>query len=400
MGYVLGQPLVWPTTPDWSQPVNETLAWLTDAMQASATGMQQVRGLRDAPRRSFAWQSAIDADERRIVDSIRRQIGVGQFLLPVFPDAQWLASTLAAGALGIDCATTGFDFVAGGSAVLWRDPQNWELVSIASIADGVLTLSAETANAWGPGDRLYPVRKARLSKSPQETQYNDEVSVLQVQALIDEPCDWTAAWPSSTTYRGLAVLDWRGDESENPTDQYDRLSGSVDTNVGPAFYFDLPGMPFRAQSQRFQLDGRDDHSKFRALAYQLAGRVAQCWVPDWQASVRLAQAVASNATQITIGWQGYAQFDFQQANRRDLRIELNDGAALYRRITGSADAGDTEVLQLDSALGQAVDPSAIRQINLMSVCASASDTVQIQHDTDADGSGVGVINWQAQANDV
>lgn len=400
MGYEIGQPIVWPCVPDWSNPVVESLAWSSDVMQATATAVQQVRQLRAAPRRGFSWQSKIARDDRRIVDSIRRQIGVKQFVLPIFHDAQWLSAALDAGALSVACDTAGFDFVVGGRVLFWRDAQHWELLTLDSVDAAALNFTAATANAWGPGDRLYPVRTARLAQAPQETQWNDETSALQVQALIDEPCDWPAAWPSATVYRGMSVMDWRGDESEDPTDQFNRYSGSIDADTGPVFYYDMPGQPFRLQSQRFNLWGRSSHNTFRALAYQLAGRAAQCWVPDWQSSVRLSAPVAAGANQLTIAWQGYTQFDYQQPGRRDLRIELYDGTALYRRITGSADAVDHEVLQIDSALGVAVDPAAIRQINLMAVCASATDVLQIQHDTDDDGVGSATINWQAVANNV
>lgn len=400
MGYATGQPVVWPCMPDWSNPVVESLAWLTDVMQASATAMQQVRMLRNAPRRGFSWQASIDGDTRRIVDAIRRQLGVGPFRLPIYPDVQMLAASVAAGATAIPCATVGYDFVVGGSVLLWRTVTMWELVTISAIAPDSLTLASGTVNAWGVGDRLYPVRKARLTQPPQETQHSDDISMLAVQALIDEPCDWTPAWPSATVYRGVPVMDWRGDEGTDPTDQYNRVSGSVDMDTGPVYYYDLPGQPFRTQSQDFFLNGRADHAKFRALLYQLAGQVAQCWVPDWQASMRLTAPIASTDSQLTVAWQGYTQFDAVQVNRRDLRIELFDGTALYRRITGSVESGANEVLQIDSAAAIAIDPSKVRQINFMSVCAQAADAVQLQHDNDDNGHNVGKITWQACANDV
>jgi hypothetical protein len=123
-------------------------------------------------------------------------------------------------------------------------------------------------------------------------------------------------------------------------------------------------------------------------------------VPSWLTDVRLNASVASAATQINVPWMGYTQFGYEQPNRRDLAIELNDGTRLYRRITGSADAGDHEVLQLDSALGVDIDPSAVRQIGFLSMCAQATDTVQIQHNTDANGEAVTTLNWQAVKSDV
>jgi hypothetical protein len=392
--YAVGQPIVWPCTPNWATPVNETLAFLTDAMQSSGTGAEQARALRTAPRRGFSFSALMADDAQRIVDAIRFDIGVRQFLLPIYPDQQWLTAPVAAVAAGIDCATAGFDFQAGAQAVLWRDARHWELVTVDSIAASSLAFTAATANAWGPGDRLIPVRKARLAGAPQATRHSDDIMALDVQTIIDEPCDWPAAWPTATLYRGQPVLEWHNEESDDPTDEYDRMSGTVDQDTGPVYYFDLPGMPFRAQSQNFKLYQRAQHSSFRSLLYQLAGQSAQLWVPTWLQDVRLTQALASNATQLHVPWMGYSQFGYLQRNRRDIAIELYDGTRFYRRITGSAETGDTEVLQIDSALGVALDPSAVRAIGWLTMCAAASDTTQIQHVTDADGTATASISWR------
>lgn len=398
--YTVDGPILWPTKPEGSQPVNETLAFLSDSMVASGTGAEQIRGLRDVPRRTFSFSSLLARGNQRIADAIRFDIGVRQFLLPIFPDQQWLTDAIAAGVTDIACRTDGFDFVAGGQAALWRDPKTWELVTIDSISVDGIALTAPTVNAWGPGDKLYPVRKARLADVPKATWHTDTTLALDVSAIIDEPCDWPAAWPTATTYRGAPVLEWRNEVSDDPTDQYDRLSNSVDTDVGPVYYFDLPGMAFRAQSQNFKLYRRDKHTVFRSMLYALQGRVSTLWVPTWLQDVQLKAPLASNATQMHVPWMGYSQFGYLQQNRRDIVIELYDGTRFYRRVTGSAESGDEEILQIESALGAALDPSAIRAIGWLSMCGSASDAFQIQHINDADGVGYASINWRAVKSDV
>lgn len=399
MGYEVGQPILWPCPPEWSNDVAESLAFLSDAMQAG-TGAQQVRALRNAPRRAFAFQSKVYADARRIVDAFSFDIGSRQFLLPIWPDLQLLAAPLDAGAASIPCSTAGYDFVAGGQAVLWSATNAWELVTVGAIAADQITLAAPTANAWAAGTRLYPVRKARLQDVPKFTQGNADLATLQANLLVDEPCDWTPAWPSAATYRTLPVLEWRGDEANEPGNEYDRLGGAVDYDTGPVYYFDMPDMPFRLQAQEFVLADRADHTTFRSLLYMLNGRAGLLWVPSWSNDVQPQAAIADNAVQIPVNWLGYTAFGYLQANRRDLRIELYDGTVFYRRVTGSADAGDHEVLQLDAALGVAVDPSAIRQINWMSACSLASDVVQITHENTADGIARCTLNWQAVKSDV
>lgn len=400
MGYAIGQPIVWPCTPDWSTPVNETLAWLTESLRATGTGAEQARALRDAPRRGFSFASLVAGDTQRVVDAIRFDIGVKPFLLPIYPDQQWLTAPLAAASTSIACTTTGFDFAVGAQAVFWRDARNWELVTVDGITAGGITFAAPTASAWGPGDRLIPVRKARLAEAPKATRHSDDIVALDVAALIDEPCDWPAAWPTATTYRGVPVLEWRNEESEDPTDLFDRLSGTVDQDTGPVYYYDLPAMPFRAQSQHFKLYRRPQHAAFRGLLYMLRGQQAQAWVPTWLQDVRPTQALTSSGTQLHVPWMGYTQFGRQQRNRRDIAIELFDGTRFYRRLTGSTESGAEEILQLDAALGVALAPSAVRAIGWLSMCAASSDVTQIQHVTDADGTGYASIDWRGLASNV
>lgn len=395
MGYGAGQPVVWPAPPEWSNPVVESLEFLTDVMQASGTGVQQVRSLRLAPRRSFSFSTRDYADEIPIVDALLFDLGNSAFQLPIFPDVQWLAAELPAASSAIPCATAGYDFVAGGQAVLWRDATAWEVVTVDSIAAEQIALSAPTVDAWGRGDRLYPLRRARLTQAPRRSWSSPEIASSDVAITLDEPCDFPAAWPTATVYRTLPVLEWRGDETDDPTDEYDRLDGSLDEDLGPVAYYDLPGVPFRTQAQMFKLHHRSELDRFRGLAYALGGRAAQLWVPSWTNDLRLVQPAAANATQLQFGPCYYSLFGAQQANRRDLRIELYDGTVFYRRVTGSAQQPTGETLQLDSALGRAVAPADVRQICWLSVCQSASDSLSITHDTPIDAVASAQVNWEA-----
>lgn len=398
--YAAGQPILWPAPPEWSNGVAETLIWLTDAPQASGTGAQQMRALRGAPRRIFAFDTRDYLDDRRIVDAILFDVGVKQVQLPIAPDVQWLTAPLAAGITVIPCNTAGFDFTVGGSVALWLDAMHCELGVVAAIAADSITLTVATASAYPLGTRLYPVRKARVAEAPQIAWGSDEIIGTQASIAIDEPCDWPAAWPSPATYRGVPVLEWRGEESEDPTDQYTRMSGAVDEDVGPVYYYDLPSMPFRVQSQAFKLYGRADHTRFRSLLYALNGRAGQMWVPSWQNDIRMIAAIASDATALQVGPCLYTLFGRKQVNRRDIRIELQDGTVFYRRITASAQTAGGETLTLDSALGVAVDPSQVRQINWLSMSALATDSVTISHATDADGVASALLHWQAVKSNV
>lgn len=398
MSYGIGQPVLWPCPPHWSEPVTESLAWLTDII-TSRTGTPQKRQLRMSPRRSFSFTAKPDTDVRRLVDAIGYHSGARQIMLPIYSDGQGLTTAAVVGASKILSRVQGFDFSPGGQAVLWRDALQWELVGIEAVQEDGLLLTAALDSTWPVGTRLYPVRAARFLQPPQETMECDDASVLQLQFLIDEPCDWPKAWPSAI-YRSLPVLEWRPDESTNPTGSYTRTLLTVGNDTGPTSYFDLPGVPFRVQSQQFTLWGRDEQARFRSLLYALAGRAGQIWVPSWNQDLVLHAAAGSLDATLQVKPAGYSIFGLQQVNRRDLRIELYGGTVLYRRITDCSDDGDYETLTLDSALGVAFSPAQVRCISFMSMCQLAADEIQISHSTDGDGEAICQLSWQAVKTEI
>lgn len=398
MTYAIGQPVLWPLLPNWATPVNEVLAWLTD-VQVSRNGTQQKRQLRLRPRRTFNFNVLANDGDRRLVDSIAFDQGVRQVYLPIYPDGQRLLSALPAGSTNVPCATDGFDFVAGGRAVLWSSATTWELLSVGTVGADALTLTSATATDWPAHTRLFPVRTAVLNDPVQFKAYTDTLAAAQVSLLLDEPSEWPAVLPS-TLYRGVPVLETRPDESDAATVQYNRQIDSIDTSTGPIVYFDFVGLGLRAQPHNWNLYGRAAHGSFRSLLYGLAGRAGQLWVPSWRADLQLAAPASAVAVTLSVQWSGYAVFAREQANRRDIRIALVDGTVLYRRITDAVEAGSTEVLTLDTALGVDVTPASVAMISFLAMCQLASDTVQIAHISDADGIGQAGTPWQAVKHDV
>ncbi len=402
MSYAIGQAVPWPVPPDWKRPVREQLEWLTDALPRARSGKQQKRKLRLAPRRRFSFEVISEALERRIADAVRFDHASRVWLLPIWPDVQMLTADLAQDVTAIACRTTGFDFLAGGRAMLWSAPNSFEIVAIDSLDEEGLTLVAPTTQAWPRGTRLYPVRQARLQPNTSESHWSDDASRTRVEFAIDEPSDWSielAEWVTST-YRDKPVLEWRPDEPDDPRSSYSRELNELDEGTGPVVMSDLPDMPFRSQENDWLIGDREQHTAFRSLLYMLSGRFGAMWVPSWNADLKLVSSIASGATEMTVEWCGYTVFGREQVNRKDIRIELFDGTVLYRRITDSSESGETEVLTIDSAPGQAIAPAAVRVISFLTYAQLASDAVEISHITDADGTARATLRFDGIAHDL
>jgi hypothetical protein len=338
------------------------------------------------------------AAHRRIADMLLAGYG-GRWLLPLWPDAQRTAAALPPGAAAIGCATDGFDFAAGGAALLWAAPNSWEVAKIDSVGGSGLMLSSPLAGSWPAGTRLYPLRAARLRAGAEAQQLGDDASRRQLEFDIDEPCDWPAL-TSPTLYLGRPVLTVRPDESDASSSGETRLLQTVDYEAALPFSYDLPGLALRTQSTQWKLHRRPAHSWFRSLLYTLRGRVTPMWLPSFASDLKIVADIAANDVTLACEWSGYAVFGLGKVNRRDIRIELGDGTIYYRRITHAADAGATETLTLDSALStQAIAASHIRVTSFMALCTLGSDSVELSHVTDQDGLATATLGWEAVVPD-
>ena len=396
MGFAAAAAKIWPITPDWADGLTEKLSWATDVMQASATAVSQHRSYRIAPRRSFEFPLVAGGQERRVADMLLAGHS-GEWLLPIWPDVTWLSAPLAADSAVIPCDTTGLDFVAGGRALLYRSVNRWELVTVSSVEAGQIALSAPTAAAYGPGDRLYPVRRARVQDGAEEALSSSDVGKRTITFDVVEPCDWPVL-ADTTTYRTHPVLDVRPDESDDLTHSVGRLLQSVDYGSAPPVVHDLPGIALRAQQTAWKLWGRPERTWFRSLLYTLAGRRVPMWLPSFADDLLPNAAIAGTA--LPVEWAGYTLFGLGKPTRRDLRIELTDGTVLYRRATGAAQTVNGETLVLDSALsGTSIMPEHVRQISIMALSVLASDDVEIEHVTDIDGAADTSLGWTAVVPD-
>ncbi len=378
----------WSLPPDWTQPVIETLAWLTD-VQVALAGTVTRTPLRDAPRRSWEFAVLADRRERRFVEHALFDWTGRVWALPVFVDTTWCRAAVPAGATEIPVATAGLDFAVGSLAMLWRDVATYELVEVAQIASDRIGLRAATRRAWSIGTRLFPCRTARLTDAPELRRHNDQLMQTQLRFEATEPCDWPPALPA-TRYRGFPVLEHRRDETRDPSASFARRFDLLDGEVGRSHVDDLSGLAWTTQSHVWRLMGRTERSAHRSLLYGLQGRAEALWLPTWTDDLDVIETIGESAVTLTVAACGISRSLRQQAGRRHIRIELLDGSVFYRAIEASseiapADGDIGERLRMDAALGRMVTPERVRLACWMALVTLAGDTVELQHHADSEG---------------
>lgn len=399
MAFIPDGARIWPIPPDWSNGIQERLTWSTDVLRASATAVTQHRSLRIGPRRGFTFEVFDDGQRFRTARMLLAGYS-GVWMLPIWPDVQLLSAVLPAASEAIPCATTGYDFHAGGRALLYTSVNTWEMVKIEAVSADHLVLAVPTLETWPAGSRLYPLRQARAAVDTEQRLYNAQTLRCSLSFDLAESCDWPPL-ASPVTYLGHPVLDIRPDESESPTHTGGRQPAAVDYGTALPVVHDLPNVSLPRQQHQWVAFDRTEHTWLRSLLYTLQGRCTPIWLPSWADDLQPVASIAGGSTALVVEWAGYAQFATGKPNRRDLCIELIDGTRHYRRVTAASESGGQEALTLSSALsGSAIAPSSVRQISIMSLATLSSDEVEIDHVTDQDGLARATLGFAAVVPDV
>ncbi|ALN64561.1 hypothetical protein GLA29479_3710 [Lysobacter antibioticus] len=383
---ITGQRIVaWAFAPDWSRGVLERLAWKTDIL-TSPTQVEQRRGLRSAPRRSFEARMIVDGRERVLLDLAVFGWGGRTWALPIWPDVQWLANEHALGVRVIACDPAHRDFRVGGLVQLCgKTAFEVEVAEVEAIGAISITLRHPTTKAWPRGTRLYPVRTARLAELPKVTRLSDQAAAISARFDIVESCDWPTV-ADAPMYRGHPVLAQRPDETEALSNGWQRVLLTLDNDFGRPFVMDPADWAAVSQAHHWRMHGRAERSAVRSWLYTLRGRQCAVWRPTHADDLVLVANVAGTATALDVANVGLARFAGLRPGRRDLRIELRNGQAIHRRITAAVALDDEiERLTIDTAIGVDIRPQAVQRISFLVLSRGDSDEAEIEHHTDSDG---------------
>lgn len=391
--------IAWGWVPDWSRGMTERLSWRTDILRSESMAEQR-RSLLLSPRREFEAPIIVAGRERQFLDMALFGWGSRVWALPIWPDIQIMSASIAAGAEAIPCATTGRSFRVGGLALLRAESAfETETVEVEAIFPAQLVLKRPTQRAWPAGTRLYPAVAAQLTGE------------IVLDRLSDDVQEFTAAWrvldvedapavPPTQMYRGWPVLADRPNERETLTSQFERLLAELDSGTAVPLVSDSGRRALPVSRWYWTGNGIAERSAFRGLLHYLAGRFRAIWVPTHADDLMLVATIAAAATTMDVAWVGYTRFGKAQAGRRDVRIELRDGAAVHLRITGATEiSGSVERLALEAAPGITIHPVDVARISFIALFRGMEDAVEIMHHTDVEGVAECALVFQGVRDD-
>lgn len=375
--------VVWSFRPDWSTGVTERLSWLTDVLTAHDGSEQRIR-LRDHARRAIDYAFLAAGHDARLLESITFGWGARLYCLPLWWEADFLATGMEAGALEVTVIQAAQkDYRAGGLIVFWRDTGVSEALEILSIAGDTLTFKLPLATPFPVGSRVMPAVLARLEGETPYRHVTDRIVTGHARFAVDGNLDRTPA-EIGVAWNGGTVLDERPDRAVEVAETWARTLDVLDNLTGIVAVDDTSGAPVIRRTVGWLLQDRATLDRWKKWAAARAGRCHPLWLPTFADDLELVMALGSGDTALRVRNTLSARYVGNHPLRAAVRMELVDGQVFHRRVTGITELDDqTEAIGLDSALGVVIHPPDIRRLMWMSLARLDADALEIHYETDS-----------------
>jgi hypothetical protein len=365
----------WMWEPNWVADIRERLTWQSELLE-SYNGTPQAIQYREYPK--LALEFTVDADRRlaRMMENTLYAWNSRTWALPYFPHVSSLEIDVLQGASFAPIETEGKSFQVDGLAMFINE-NTYETAEIESIDPSSLNFKRGLAKAWPVGTRIYPVIFSRLASTFGFSRFNQNYNYGTVlfESTQGVPHDSEV----ETLYRGYPILTRMPEWNTDPTSAYQDKVEVIDNPLGMTSVELESETPTTFFSWNWQCFGSTEIDALKKFLYARRGRVRAVWIPTFVDDLVLTDTIGPSGLTVQVEFANLVQFlDDDSINRRDIRIELNNGTVFYRRVSDFTPVDDdNETFSIDSLLGVTVTPADVFRISWMQLMRLDSDTIEL-----------------------
>lgn len=320
----------------------EGLTFATDVLPAFAA--EQRIALAYNARRELSHRYVMTPQQADTAYSLISASALAAWQVPEWQEATTVSVTAGAASIAVD--TTYRQYRAPGFAVLWKDWDDYELLTVTAVNAG--SIEVDAVNATWTDAKLMPCCNAYLPDGLDISLRPGPYYEASADWQSFESDDWASSW-SGLTYLGDPVIA-SGCEIGDATVRGRILQPNnvVDNGIARTLYDSSRAQAFRSHALAWVAEGQAETFDIRALLYYLRGRVRAFWLPT-----RVPIRVISNAN------AGTSSLVVAGSN-------LTSGALYVQPVTGSpfvaaysgASGTDPQTLTLSSPLPANVTTAA------------------------------------------
>lgn len=395
-------------------PLDETLEFLTEVLTA-VDGTEQRIALRKNPRQVFNFTVMADNDrERQRISNLLFDWQGRVFGLPVWAESTRLTSDVSVNDTTINVTSTAnADYRTGDLAIVLKDDDTFDALTVASTTSTSITFSSEITNAYTAGDSdvlVMPLRtvfcesavtRSKYKVGPEEFQLT--FRVIDNDADLADTTGWTSH-PSNSkvildgSVKGVALNVVRGRHQG----RLERRLVEIDSKTG----LFTQSSPWNRSKDTEPLNvfvyDRALLWDVRQLLHALRGQQVSFYLPTFFPDVTVNSAVVSGGSTLQIVNAGYSQYSGDRVPRNLIRLTTTGGDEYIASVSSASEVdADTEALAVVVLLKNQVAAGPtwpdniavedIERVDFVQKVRLASDSVTISHEN-----GDGTANIKAR----
>lgn len=374
----------WAFTHNWTEPLVETLSWLT-SLRTTFDGKEARASIRDVARRGLNLNLYLDGTDAKRMENVLFKWQAKNLMVP-FPQYRSqlsLAALAGDSTLFLDTAMKGFA-TGGNLLIINENTKDTEIATVASVpgTNDRVILQGPISADWSKGASVYPAAGALLQGNvPLVWQTQNFVQgqvAFEFDPTFTEPLTPYAA--ATDLYRGEEVLtqepDWNGGLSKDFT----YAGGVVDNAAGVKVLYPTSERPSRSTTFRWMLSGETAIFNFRKFLYRRRGMAVSFWMPSWVNDFKsITKTYTAGDAALRFYDNNFFLNSADRVERGHLQLHLKNGTVLRRKIVSSSSvSANISEIALDSAFGVEFDSEEIVRASFLSRYRLGSDSITLE----------------------
>jgi len=359
--------------------VVEDLEWQTNVIEA-LSGKEKRQAVRRRPRQSFLYEIAVeDGTERQRLENLLF-LHTGKLVgVPVWAEPTRLTGDVSIGATSLSVTSTNYaDYRDDGTAVIWVDETDFEVVNVESFTTTTITLATSTANAFDAGAIVMPLRIAQLLSPAGSTRQHLGETRYRLQFIVTDNDTEIADDSAFSTYNSKVLLD-DPNFGESVRESYTRKVHVLDGGSGLRAPYTTSDVARRTSHKQFITDSPQTLWETRQLLHALRGRQVSFYLPTFGQEITPTQTLVSGTATMDVANVGFT--DTGMVSPRDeIRVVKTDGTTLERTVTDVSEIdADEERISVDENWPSNITVDEIDRVEILELVRLDSDKIRIQH---------------------
>lgn len=366
-------------------PLSETLSFATDILE-TINGKEQRLALRAYPRQILDVTYRLEGNDRQRMNALllgnsHTLFGVPVWHEQVFTTAAVSPTTTTYPVVGASQC----DFRVGGLAVIVTDNETFDVITIQSVTDTLITSTSPSINGYASRSVVMPLRTAYVMNNVVGERSPVKLESFRIRFEVND--NDTGAQAGSTapgfwsTYNSRVLFDDPNFVEGAMRQDYPRRIYRIDNDAGKVYQASPWSHGKKGLEKGFVLKTRAQILQFRKLMHALRGRQKAFYIPTFIDDLTVVANLVSGTTTMDIESIEYTRLVQAQSGMKLFKITFTDGSSLIRSVASSVVISNSvERLTLNTTWPANRTVAEVSQVQFYDLVRLDADEIRLRYD--------------------